>query len=86
MRFVALDGRRFGYYQRSRRIGRADCRSNEWAVFLVHVGLGGPTYFLAEIHDCFAECDVAISIRVGFATQGPQQIVGEEAMPVLAIF
>ena len=84
--FGALDRGDLGQYQGSSRIGWAEWWNNVGALLLVHECFGGPTYFLGEIGYRFAERDVAIPIGVGFATQGPQQIVGEQAMPMPVVF
>ena len=75
-----------GQYQGSGWIGWANRRISERALLLVHVGLGGPAHFLAEIGHRFAECHVAIPVGIGLAAQCPQQIVGEQPMPMLVVF
>ena len=85
MGFGALDRSGLGQYQGSGRIGWADRRNSERALLLVHVGLGGPAHFLAEIGHRFAECHVAIPVGIGLTAQCPQQIVGEQAMPMLVV-
>src|SRR6267143_7088562 len=83
--FGALDRSWLGQYQGSGRIGWANRRNSDRALLLVHVGLGGPAYFLAEIGHSFAERHVAIPVGIGLAAQCTQQIVGEQPMPMLVV-
>ena len=85
MGFGGLDRGDLGQYQGSGRIGWADRWNSERALLLVHVGLGGPAHFLAKIAYRFTECYVAIPVGIGLTAHGPQQIVGEQAMPMLVV-
>lgn len=40
---------------------------------------------LSGIGPGFAECHIAIPVGIGFAAQRPQQIVCEQAMPMLVV-
>src|SRR5512140_2503101 len=86
MDFNALDCAKLGQYQGSGRIGWVDRRNSERTLLLVHVGLGSPAHFLAEIGHRFTECHVAIPVGISLTAQGPQQVVGEQAMPMLVVF
>ena len=85
MAFGTLDRGKLGEDQGSGRICWDNRRNRKRALLLIHVCLGGPAHFLAEIGHRFAECHVAIPIGIGLTAQCPQQIVGEQAMPMLVV-
>lgn len=83
--FGALDGGKFGQDQGSGRVAWADRRNGKRTLFMVHMGLGCPEDFLAEIGDRFAERDVTILIGIGLTPESPQQIIGEQPMSMLIV-
>jgi hypothetical protein len=55
-------------------------------LLLIELSLRRPGDFLAHVAGEFAQRDIVVPIRIGLSPQSPQQIVGEQAVAMPAVF